>query len=183
MRKRENNWLKRITAWLLVFLLVLSFGGSFYGQKTAVTKAATTAKELDPSLDSVMESVKTYILNKDTNPDYSSIWNVIGLKRSGMDVPQSYFDTFYTNLVQYCKDNNWVLTQNKYSEYSKMIVVFSAIGKDARNIEGHNFLYDLSDFTKVKKQGFNGPIWALIALNSHPAYSIPTNSDASEQTT
>ena len=40
----------------------------------------------------------------------------------------------------------------------------------------------LSDFNKVKRQGINGPIWALIALDSNN-YEIPTNENPSNQTT
>ena len=144
---------------------------------------AATAKTLNPSVDTVLTNVGNYILSLDTNPDYSSIWNVIGLVRSGRSVPQSYIDTFYNNTVNYLRDNNWQLSRTKYSDYSKLILGMTAIGKDASDIDGHNILEYLSDFSKVKLQGFNGPVWALIALKSHPDYRIPLDLGASEQTT
>lgn len=142
-----------------------------------------TAKSLDPSIDTVLSAVRSYMLSIDTNPDFNSIWNAIGLTRSGLSVPSSYVDTYYKNLYANLVQKDWVLTRTKFSEYSKLIIGLTAIGKDAQNIDGHNLLGYLSDFTDVKRQGFNGPIWALIALNSHPSYEIPTESSAEEQTT
>lgn len=146
-------------------------------------RAAETAETLNPSVDTVLNSVRSYMLSVDTNPDYNSIWNVIGLTRSGLSVPSSYIQTFYENIYAYLVENDWVLTRTKYSDYSKLILGVTAIGKDAQNIGGHNLLAYLSDFTNVKRQGFNGPIWALIALNAHPSYTIPTDTSAQEQTT
>ena len=144
---------------------------------------ADSANTLNPSVETVLKNVGNYILSVDTNPDYSSTWNVLGMVRSGMDLPSSYVDTYYNNTVNYLINNNWQLTRTKYSDYSKLILGMTVIGKDARNIAGHNLLEYLSDFSKIKLQGFNGPIWALIALNCHPDYEIPINVGASEQTT
>lgn len=46
---------------------------------------------------------------------------------------------------------------------------------------GHNLLAYLSDYKNVSRQGNNGPIWALIALKSNPAYTIPKDSSAEQQ--
>ena len=59
----------------------------------------------------------------------------------------------------------------------------TAIGKDARDIAGYNLLSYLADFNNVKKQGLNGPVWALIALKCNPEYKIPEVSGVSDQTT
>ena len=139
------------------------------------------AEVLSPDVDTVISKVREYILSKDTKPDYSSIWNVIGLKRSGLYVPQSYIDLFYSNVIAYCESKNWQITRAKYSDYSKLIIALTAIGVDARDVMGHNLLEYLSDYENVSRQGNNGPIWALIALKSNPAYTIPTNSSAAEQ--
>lgn len=180
MKKRTKKWRKKRAALFFVLLLVLAGSPSWFGQSTVIEVSAESTTD---EVDAVLKSVRDYIKKNDTNPDYNSIWNVVGLKRSGLDVPQNYYDTFYTNIVKYMKDNSWNLTTNKYSEYSKVIVALTAIGKDARQIEGHNLLADLADFSNVKKQGINGPIWALIAVNTHPSYTIPTVSGVKEQTT
>lgn len=145
--------------------------------------AASSVKDLDPSADKIISKVRSYILSVDQNPGYSSIWNLIGMSRSDQDIPEDYKKTFYNNMVSYLEENNWDLNTRKYSDYSKLILGFTAIGIDAQDVNGHNLLYYLSDFSNIKIQGFNGPIWALIALNSHPNYGIPDNKSAQEQTT
>lgn len=139
------------------------------------------AEVLSPDIDTVLSKVRSYILSKDTKPDYSSIWNVIGLKRSGLYVPESYINLFYSNVIAYCESKDWQITRAKYSDYSKLILALTAIGVDARNVMGHNLLAYLSDYENVSRQGNNGTIWALIALKSNPAYEIPENPSAEQQ--
>ena len=139
------------------------------------------AEVLSPDIDTVLSKVRSYILSKDTKPDYSSIWNVIGLKRSGLYVPESYINLFYSNVIAYCESKDWQITRAKYSDYSKLILALTAIGVDARDVMGHNLLAYLSDYENVSRQGNNGTIWALIALKSNPVYTIPEDSSAKQQ--
>ena len=139
------------------------------------------AEVLSPDIDTVLSKVRSYILSKDTKPDYSSIWNVIGLKRSGLYVPESYINLFYSNVIAYCESKDWKITRAKYSDYSKLILALTAIGVDARDVMGHNLLAYLSDYENVSRQGNNGTIWALIALKSNPAYEIPEDPSAVQQ--
>ena len=139
------------------------------------------AEVLSPDIDTVLSKVRSYILSKDTKPDYSSIWNVIGLKRSGLYVPESYINLFYSNVIAYCESKDWQITRAKYSDYSKLILALTAIGVAARDVMGHNLLAYLSDYENVSRQGNNGTIWALIALKSNPAYEIPEDPSAVQQ--
>lgn len=150
---------------------------------TCTVEVVSKAEGMTIPLATVMDNVKNYILATDTEPDQGSQWYVIGLSRSGLTVPETYKNAFYNSIAALLKEKNGVLTKTKYSDYSKLILSMTAIGKDARNIEGYNLLSNLADFDKVKYQGFNGPIWALIALNANPAYEIPTVSGVSNQTT
>ena len=150
-------------------------------EKDGVAVQAAEAEVLSPDVDTVLSKVRSYILSKDTKPDYSSIWNVVGLKRSGLYVPESYTNLFYSNVIAYCESKDWELTRAKYSDYSKLILALTAIGVDARDVMGHNLLSYLSDYKNVSRQGNNGPIWALIALKSNPAYTIPKDSSAEQQ--
>ena len=144
-------------------------------------QAKAEAEVLSPDIDTVLSKVRSYILSKDTKPDYSSIWNVIGLKRSGLYVPESYINLFYSNVIAYCESKDWQITRAKYSDYSKLILALTAIGVDARDVMGHNLLAYLSDYENVSRQGNNGTIWALIALKSNPAYEIPEDPSAVQQ--
>ena len=188
MRMRGTVLFRRMAVWITMIAMLavnLCPQAVFCVQAQEKQEAETvkTANSLNPDFDTALNKVYSYILSVDTNPDYGSAWKVIGLTRSGLGVSSSYTDTFYKNVYTYLEQNNWVITKSTYSSYSKLILALTAAGKDAQNIGGHNLLAYLSDFSNVKKQGHMGPLWALMALNCHPDYSIPVDNSASAQTT
>ena len=135
------------------------------------------------SVDKTLEETKGYILKVDKNPGYGSEWFVLGMARLGEKHNSEYFQTYYKNIASYIQKKDGKLHPVKSSEYSKMILVLTAIGKDAEDVAGYNLLEGLADFNQVMKQGFNGPVWALIALKSNPKYCIPTVPQVTMQTT
>ena len=109
-------------------------------------------------------------------------WLVFGLARSGLKVPQKYFDAYYKNVEEYIVSVNGVLSRKKNTEYSRVILAMSAIGKNPANVAGFNLLLPLGDFDETVRQGVNGAIFALLALDSGN-YEIPENPDAAVQAT
>ncbi len=104
-------------------------------------------------------------------------WMVIGLARSGRPVPAGYYD----NVVEYVKakaDANERLHPAKVTDNARVIMALTAIGKDVTNVGGHNLLKGLDNMAYVQTQGINGPIWALIALDSH---NYPTMGDVTRE--
>ena len=99
----------------------------------------------------------------------SGEWAVLGLARGNASVTNSYYDGYYDRVVAYVKENinsNGQLDSNKSTENSRIILALTAIGEDPTSVGGHNLLTALNDLTFVKKQGSNGPIWALLAVDS-----------------
>ncbi len=142
------------------------------------------AHSLNPSVSTVMKETKAYMLHINKSPTIGSEWFVLGLARSGMSLKDDYFSTYYNHFANYLEENKGVLTDTvKYTEYSKAILTMTAIGKDARNVAGYNLFKPLADFDTVIAQGINGPVWALLALNSNPKYTIPKVSKVKTQTT
>ena len=104
-------------------------------------------------------------------------WMVIGLARSGRTVPAGYYD----NVVEYVKamaDANERLHRAKVTDNARVILALTAIGKDVTNVGGHNLLKGLDNMAYVQKQGINGPIFTLIALDSH---NYPTMGDVTRE--
>ena len=180
---KRSTIMKCCSFLLAAALLLSSITCIVQAADTEVYSETKTADTLNPDIDTVIQKVRSYILSKDSNPDSSGTWNVIGINRSSLGASTKYNQAYYENVYAELESKNWVLTTSKYTEYSKLILGLTAIGKDATNINGHNLLSYLSDFSKVTKQGFNGPVWALIALNCQPSYSIPTKAGVTEQTT
>ncbi len=108
-------------------------------------------------------------------------WMVIDLTRAGNACPDGY----YENVVAYVAENindNEQLHRAKSTDNSRVILGLTSAGYDVTDVGGHNLLFGLTDMNYLKKQGINGPIWALIAFDSHE-YEIPTNPDAVDQVT
>ena len=103
-------------------------------------------------------------------------WTVFGLARGGYYAKDNaYFTDYYNRIVDTVNTTaaevnmNGALHKNKSTENSRLIVALSAIGKDATSVGNWNLVeaYSANGFDWIKKQGLNGPIWALIALDSN----------------
>lgn len=92
-------------------------------------------------------------------------WAVIGLARSGCDVPQDYWDSYYRKVEHTVENSGGVLHRRKYTEYSRLVLALTAIGADPVDVAGYDLLAPLGDFEQVIGQGVNGPICALLALD------------------
>lgn len=131
----------------------------------------------------IYESTGKYIKSLGT-PSVGSTggeWMVIDLTRSGYSCPEGY----YKNVIEYVEAEINELEQlhrSKSTDNSRVILGLTSAGYDVTNVGGHNLLMGLTDMSYVKKQGVNGPIWALIAFDSHD-YEIPNNAKATEQVT
>lgn len=118
-------------------------------------------------------------------PRYGSIggeWTVIALSRAGAAVKENYFTDYYAALERTVRESAGVLSERKYTEYSRVILALSALGKDARDIAGYDLTLALGDYEKTTAQGVNGAIYALLALDSRE-YPMPQNADAGTQAT
>ena len=89
-------------------------------------------------------------------------WAAMGLARGGYTVSSGYYNQVVSH-VKHCKG---VLHERKYSEYSRVILALTAIGKDPTNVGGYDLTAPLEDFDQTIWQGINGAIYALLALDS-----------------
>ena len=139
----------------------------------------------DERLADAVTDTAAYMYRTVKDPQVGSIggeWAVLGLARSGYEVPEEYYQKYYATVESYVKACDGVLHDKKYTEYSRLIVALSSIGKDARDVAGYDLTKPLGDYGKTIWQGLNGPIWALIALDSKD-YPMPENPEAATQAT
>lgn len=132
----------------------------------------------------ILETGK-YLSDKVKEPTLGSMggeWVILGLARGDYPVTEGYYDGYYNRIATELKAKNGELSKVKYTEYSRLILALTAIGKDVTNVAGYNLLEKLADYNQVLKQGINGPVFALIALDSHN-YKIPTVKNVEIQST
>ena len=140
---------------------------------------AKLVAEMGEKLDEIYKTTGDFMgtLGTPTVNSTGGEWMVIGLARSGRTVPAGYYD----NVVEYVKamaDANERLHRAKVTDNARVILALTAIGKDVTNVGGHNLLKGLDNMAYVQTQGINGPIFTLIALDSH---NYPTMGDVTRE--
>lgn len=109
-------------------------------------------------------------------------WVALGLARSG-SISDTLAEQYAQAAYQYVKKKgSSTMSDSKSTENSRMILALTSIGKDPSDVAGYDLLEPLADLDYVKSQGINGPIFALIALDSHD-YEIPKAVAGKTQTT
>ena len=178
-------------ALLLALILALSVCGCAADKpqtETAETTASVenrTAAGQSTVTDEELTQTAQWLMEQIPQPTYGSVggeWAVFGLARSGVAVPKEYFEVYGENVAAYTAEHGGVLHAKKYTEYSRVILAWTALGKDATDVGGFNLLVPLADFDQTVFQGINGPIFALLALDSG-AYDIPENTAGTTQAT
>lgn len=131
-------------------------------------------------LQNAINDTSKCVQNTVKNPSVASIggeWAVIGVAKSVNGISKDYKDKYLKNLKGVLTKSKGVLSNVKYTEYSRAILAVSALGLDASNIYSYNLLRPIADYNNTTRQGINGAIWALIALDSRN-YQIPQNKNA-----
>ncbi len=132
-----------------------------------------------------IEETGTYLVKTIGTPTFGMVggdWTVLGLARSEKKLPEGFVDGYYKNIEEVLRENKGELTRNKYSEYSRLILSLTAVGKAPTGVAGYDLTAKLSDLELIKRQGINGPIYALLALDSLD-YPISQSASATIQNT
>jgi len=131
------------------------------------------------SVSSVLNATMAQLAATVTEPVFGTTageWTVFSLARGNYFAKDNaYFADYYDRIVATVNTTaasvnlNGALHKSKSTENSRLIVALSAIGKDATSVGDWDLVeaYSTNGFSWIKKQGLNGTIWALIALDSN----------------
>lgn len=128
-------------------------------EQKSVTRAAMS--DFQTALDKAL----AHMLEK----DITSEWQAIGLAKAGKAVPATYETAFSKNIQRQLVDS---IERLKITDAERLAIAAVAIGKDPENIEGLNLLdyiynsIDIRGIDTMTRQGTNGLIFALIALDT-----------------
>ncbi len=174
--KDKNKIIKVFVSMMLTIIICFSYMPVLFAQTLASPKV---------DLGKAINETAALMFKNTPNPNVGTLageWTVLSLARSGYKIPQGYYDNYYNNVVKTLEDCDGNLHNMKYTEYSRVILGLTSIGKDVRDVGGYDLTKPLADFNKVIKQGINGPIFALIALDTNN-YDIPDVEEGKVQTT
>jgi hypothetical protein len=130
----------------------------------------------------ILDETAAGVLAATPNPAPGSTggeWAVIGLRRGGCQVDEVWYDTYWKNLTSTLQEKQGVLSDNKYTEYARTVLAVLALEQDPQNVAGYDLLAPLQDTEQVMRQGINGAIWALVAID---AAGCPSGYEAAEKT-
>ncbi len=146
--------MKRIISVLVtaVMIFTLTFQCSFAGQITAEEAYSSAGK--------------TIYENTVKAPAFGAEWHILGLARAEYAGCDEIFEKYCEDVVRELKEKEGILSEYKYTEYSRTIVAVKSIGRNPKNVGGYDLTAKLLEKNNVTKQGLNGPIWALIALDT-----------------
>lgn len=174
--------MKRIVSALLVIIMLFTFAGCSEKkgeQLPAVTEAPLQAE------DNGLLKIAKWMQSEIPEPGFGSVggeWLAMGLARSELEGMEEYLLGYGERVAAYTAEQGGILHNRKYTEYSRTILAWTAIGRDATDVGGFNLLTPLADFEQTVFQGINGPIFALLALDCGN-YEIPENIATSTQAT
>ncbi len=132
-----------------------------------------SAQDVSATLNATMAQLATTV-NAPTFGTSGGEWSVMDLARGGYYAKDNkYFSDYYDRIVENVNttaasvNKNGALHKVKSTENSRLILALSSIGKSATKVGDWNLITPYEDFNWIKKQGINGPIFALIALDTH----------------
>jgi len=146
--------------------------------KVTVTGAAAPEQPRQPqSVSTVLNDTMAQLAATVTEPAFGTNageWTVFALARGGYYANDSqYFADYYDRIVEYVNTEaakinlSGALHKNKSTDNSRLIMALASIGKDATSVGNWDLVeaYSANGINWIKKQGMNGTIWALIALD------------------
>lgn len=107
-------------------------------------------------------------------------WAVLGLARGGM-LGEDKKEAYVRNVGEYVRSvGSGKLNKNKATDNDRVILALSSVGKNAEDVEDYNLVAPLTEFDYVSKQGLNGVVWSLLALDS---FNYPVEANANGENT
>ncbi|MBL5767656.1 DUF4430 domain-containing protein [Heyndrickxia sporothermodurans] len=126
----------------------------------------TQTKISKKQVEALLKSTANYVLKNGGSNEFE----IVGLKKSGHPVPDSYLK----NIESLLKENDG--TFRNVTDYERLAIGITAAGKDASNFAGYNLIKKIYENERMTNQGTNGIIYALLALDSGK-YKIPTDAE------
>lgn len=141
------------------------------------TDGAADTQRLPQDVSTVLQATMSRLASSVTEPSFGTNageWTVLCLARGEYYAQDAaYFADYYERIVSYVNekaakvDMNGALHKSKSTDNSRLILALSSIGKDAAAVGDWNLISPYDDFDWIKKQGTNGVIFALLALDSN----------------
>lgn len=163
---------KRILALILALvgaICLIPLNSVFAEDGETVRKSQDVREIIDATMTELADTVTAPAFGTNAGE-----WTVLCLARGGYYAKcNKYFTDYYGRIVEYVNTQaakigkDGALHKSKSTDNSRLILALSAIGRVATAVGDWNLITPYSDFDWVKKQGINGVIFTLIAIDSN----------------
>ncbi|KTE89384.1 cell wall-binding protein [Desulfitobacterium hafniense] len=156
----------RFIAIILMFSLIFLGGlpGAAFAQEQGTTRA-----QIDQVITDLVQWEEAYLEKAFAEQSPENIveptvynWPTLGLARLG------YYDgleKYLTETENYAAQN-WQSISRKVTDLERIALAIGAAQGDPRNFAGKDLIAEIYNFPNIQAQGLNGPIFALLALDS-----------------
>lgn len=117
----------KIRKWLLIGTLSAAM-------LTGCGKSSNTPED-------AIKKTAAYEMETVTSPESNTLggeWTVMALARSGVEVEDSYYEKYRANLEKRVKEQEGILSDNRYTEYSRVTLALTAIGDNPEDVAGYD---------------------------------------------
>lgn len=168
---------------VISFVLIISIGINTASAESVENLGSTEITENE--IEQAMNAASNFILNKGV----ISEWEAIGLAQAGKQVPNDYTDTFFYEHLENQVVKGLENGRIKITDIERLVIAAVAVGINPLQveIEGKNLIeliYNSPErrggFDTMTFQGNNGPIFALIALDTQN-FEVPNDAKWTRQ--
>ena len=146
----------------------------------AVTFAYDEGSADDTDIQKVYGETRAYLSAAAVkDPAGLSDWAALGLARDGVKLDDAYYNAVCAYVAENINDKGQ-LSSRLSTENSRRILALTALGRDVTSVAGHDLLVGLSELSFVTRQGLNGAVYALLALDCG-GYDVPEGGTATRE--
>ncbi len=116
----------------------------------------------------IYSSVINYLIANTPNPSVGSLggdWVVITLAKSGYE-NDNFYETYYNNVCDFVSSNQSEYIGRLATDNARVALAVTAAGYNPSDVGGYNLLAPILSFEYATKQGINGAIYTLMALDA-----------------
>lgn len=146
---------------------VSSLGGKYKSYYHVNVVLSDVDAEVSNVYEDVLAGAEKLVSSRceETNPIFENEWEIIDLARYGYtNVPM--YETYYASVEEKVKETGAIIHKSKVTENERTILALTALGVDCTDVAGYNILEPLYDETFVTKQGVNGVVFGLLAIDA-----------------
>ena len=162
MNKSNKRYLSFFLAIFLAAFMIMLSRPAYADSSTEEEIYQTTQQTMLSLTDTQEEAV------------FGNEWLILDLARDEQEINPYYLKNLIDTIIE--KEGVLHTSAGNYTNYAKVVLALTSLGIDPTDIAGYNLIEPVSNILQVQKQGVNGVIYALLALDcNHYDIQPPEN--------